>query len=473
MPERPPAHDRMSTQPQTRTGHVVDPAVGGDVHKVLVLIEGIGQQIAEYLSSTPLTLNTTVRLRPQPESGSWRIVDLSNTGSSGDIIGPSIAKADPNGDHQTTFGDFPIIAVHPSGRWVITGDYPSNQHFIVWGWDGTQFVFTSDFDTGRTDIFDNYPNGTHLDFNHAGDHLGVGCSTSPYVLAFPFDQVTGTFSAAISNPSTLPDGPCSAPRWSVDLGSGEFLLIGQDTSGGTYSPVLAYAFAAGFGARSVPASAFSAWSGFTGTCVIGYPRNSAASSTRVVVSDNLSLVRSFCFNSGVWDSYAFSSLSLLQFDVTDGPAIPGNPECSEIQPPAGHALVSFTFPVFYLNNPWTCVVVDGPGELKYPVLSPTYGLPSFFPGFFQWHPTKPKLLCTIGFSTSDIRFTVFDFSSDGIISFPERPTSYHMHESEYIPDYPEFICAWHPSGDVIFGVGYGNLKAYRFIAGAPEYARAP
>ncbi|MGE5501679.1 MAG: hypothetical protein ACM3W4_07120, partial [Ignavibacteriales bacterium] len=104
------------------------------------------------------------------------------------------------------------IAVHPWANYLAVGQSASAPFFYAYQWDdraaggfGSRIAPAS-------------PGGQvySLAWHPSGRFLAVGHATSPFLRVYPFNPRTGSFSAALANPSTIPTSACRGVAWSPD-----------------------------------------------------------------------------------------------------------------------------------------------------------------------------------------------------------------------------------------------------------------
>lgn len=153
------------------------------------------------------------------------------------------------------------LAVHPWANYVAAGQTATSPYFYAWQWDdraagGWGSRITPSSAGAQVYALAWHPNGRFL---------AVGYASSPFLKVYPFNPQSGSFSAALGNPATLPGTACRGLAWSVD---GAYLFAANASS-----PYLhGWAFdASGSGAWGAKVADAPSGAGFDGRAVAVHP----------------------------------------------------------------------------------------------------------------------------------------------------------------------------------------------------------
>lgn len=450
---RPLPTDIPSNKPTTRAA-VIRAALNESTYSLDFGGQGL-PEIGVYAGSSTLPVGKRVQCVWHPERRHWEILTLGEV-----VTDCSITMVDLADPGLSVFENFGALGHTPDGKWWFTGANSTTDFIQVWEFDDQLeiFILSQNFNTGITNLvarqFGVHPDATYV---------AVGLSTTPFTRVYPFDDVTGQLSAAVSNPAVLPGARTWTPRW---LSDGSALIMGCDSA---TDPVVGYEWSAGYGTKfSTPADV----TGFTNidnTSIAIHPDDNA-----VVVCRQFTIVTAYALTptafgarfSGDW----VDNDSNFPSNFPAGPYIPDCPQFN-----FDGSLLAFAHDGFGTSPSAVLTDWDDVTGLGDPVFAPSYGF--FLPDrwVIGWHPTESKL--ALGWAPNDYvlgesSLLVFDLT--GGLTFPttfQQTCHYMLTINEMYDDFDFSLTEtssslWHPNGIHIIAEGFEQLCAFRYTAGS-------
>lgn len=211
-------------------------------HNVWVAFRGErgAPEPAYYPSNTTPVVGKDVRVTAEPELKRWKVEDYTSAQEADTTI--TLNKIWQLNNTSDTHNH---IAMHPTQPWIATVRQPTAT-LEIYNWQ-TEALIDNIVITGD-------PNVNDVKWSPLGNYLALAVSASPYILVYPVDPDTGTISAAVSNPASLPPGQGDTVVWHPRQ-----TAIYINYEGGGTNFVSGWPFTTGFGTRFTAPSDAQGW----------------------------------------------------------------------------------------------------------------------------------------------------------------------------------------------------------------------